>query len=114
MFYSIGVGLLITALAIFWLGIRAKQGLERNYIMGVRTRATMESDEVFTLANQVVWKGYPLIAGIVFLQAICCFLFEPYKISYETITWLLILTSTLILMIALGQVYIANKVAKAL
>jgi uncharacterized membrane protein len=55
----------LVGLLVVWLAIRSWQGrLSRNYVAGIRTPATMRSDEAFRTANKVA-APFSLVGGIV-------------------------------------------------
>lgn len=61
-----GVVLVLAGLLVVWVAIRSWQGrLSRNYVAGVRTSATMRSDEAFLAANKVA-APFSLVAGVLF------------------------------------------------
>jgi uncharacterized membrane protein len=61
-----GVVLVLVGLCVVLLAIRSWQGrLSRNYVAGVRTRATMRSDEAFLIANKVA-APFSLVGGLLF------------------------------------------------
>jgi uncharacterized membrane protein len=59
-----GIVLILAGLVIVWLAIRSWQGrLTRNYVAGVRTPATMRSDETFRVANKTA-APFSLVGGL--------------------------------------------------
>jgi uncharacterized membrane protein len=55
----------LVGLLVVWLAIRSWQGrLTRNYVAGIRTPATMRSDEAFRTANKVA-APFSLVGGVV-------------------------------------------------
>lgn len=56
---------MLVGLLVVWLAIRSWQGrLTRNYVAGIRTPATMRSDEAFRTANKVA-APFSLVGGVV-------------------------------------------------
>jgi uncharacterized membrane protein len=62
-----GIVIVLAGLLIVWLAIRSWQGrLSRNYVAGVRTPATMRSDEALGIANKAA-APFSLVSGLLFV-----------------------------------------------
>lgn len=108
----VGILLGLTAISAIWLGFKARKGLERRPYWGVRTPATMASDEAFAAANRAVWWIFEL-QGILFgLAAAGSVYLQLSKTgSFGTALLAMVLLSTLLITFVVQTIW-GNVVAK--
>lgn len=113
MIYILAASLLVASIMMFALAPAAKKGLKRNAFAGVRTSATMQSEEAFTVANAAVWKGYVVNGALLLTQAVGVVVAHIMRWGYPAIGAIVIVLTLVVIGVTIWQVIIANKEARA-
>lgn len=72
-----GISLGTAGVLLVWLGMKSRAGsLRRNYVAGLRTRATLTDDETWTAAQRAGWV-WTTAAGVVSVITGVLILFRP-------------------------------------
>ncbi|GAA1474686.1 SdpI family protein [Corynebacterium felinum] len=112
MFYFVAANMIVAGVVIAYIGHASRTGLKRNWWAGLRTPATMASEEAFRAANQRVWKLYYAMAAVTFLQGIGVAILAFTRASDDTLAMFILAGVCCILALAGAQVVLGSRAAK--
>lgn len=113
MFYLIAASLILGSIAIAELGSRSREGLERNWLAGLRTPTTMASDEAFRVANQKIWELYYAMATALFFGGVGVVVLGLLKASNDTLALFILGDSFIVMVLTAIQYVLGIKAAKS-
>lgn len=106
---GIGLLLLVAGVALAWIGLKGERGtLPLNWVAGIRTKATMASDEAWDAAHRAGGR-LMTISGVVLAASAVPLFFRPSN----AVAAVLILGSTgVVLVLAVWSTIRANRAAR--